>query len=48
MYRAEAGSIDRKNRIGDIEMDLIIGKGHNGALLTVNHSAIGILGIWAK
>jgi len=35
--------VDKKNRIGDMEMDLIIGKGHNGALLTINDRATGIL-----
>jgi len=35
--------VDRKQRIGDIEMDLIIGKEHKGALLTINDRATGIL-----
>lgn len=35
--------VDKKNRIGDMEMDLIIGKGHSGALLTINDRATGIL-----
>lgn len=35
--------VDKKNRIGDMEMDLIIGKGHKGALLTINDRATGML-----
>lgn len=35
--------VDKKNRIGDLEMDLIIGKGHKGALLTINDRATGVL-----
>lgn len=35
--------VDRKQRIGDMEMDLIIGKGHKGALLTINDRATGTL-----
>lgn len=35
--------VNKKNRIGDMEMDLIIGKGHKGALLTINDRATGIL-----
>ena len=36
-------AVDKKNRIGDLEMDLIIGKEHNGALLTINDRATGVL-----
>lgn len=36
-------AVDRKSRIGDLEMDLIIGKGHKGALLTINDRATGVL-----
>lgn len=32
-----------KNRIGDLEMDLIIGQDHKGALLTINDRATGLL-----
>ena len=35
--------VDKKNRIGDLEMDLIIGKEHKGALLTINDRATGVL-----
>ena len=35
--------VEKKTRIGDMEMDLIIGKGHKGALLTINDRATGIL-----
>lgn len=34
---------EKKNRIGDLEMDLIIGKGHKGALLTINDRVTGML-----
>ncbi|MCS7474616.1 IS30 family transposase [Myroides odoratimimus] len=37
------GIVDKKERIGDLEIDLIIGKNHNGALLTINDRATGIL-----
>lgn len=36
-------AVDKKNRIGDLEMDLIIGKGHKGSLLTINDRATGVL-----
>lgn len=35
--------VEAKTRIGDLEMDLIIGKDHNGALLTINDRATGVL-----
>ena len=35
--------VDKKDRIGDFEIDLIIGKGHKQAILTLNDRATGIL-----
>ena len=35
--------VDQKERIGDLEIDLIIGKGHNQALLTINDRVTGLL-----
>lgn len=35
--------VDKKERIGDLEIDLVIGKDHNGALLTINDRATGLL-----
>lgn len=35
--------VDRKERLGDLEIDLVIGKGHKGALLTINDRATGVL-----
>jgi IS30 family transposase len=35
--------VEEKSRIGDMEMDLIIGKGHKGALLTINDRVTGVL-----
>ncbi len=35
--------VDKKERIGDLEIDLVIGKDHKGALLTINDRATGIL-----
>jgi transposase, IS30 family len=35
--------VDAKERIGDLEIDLVIGKDHDGALLTVNDRATGML-----
>lgn len=35
--------VEQKNRIGDLEMDLIIGQDHKGALLTINDRATGLL-----
>ena len=33
--------VDEKIRVGDLEMDLVIGKDHKGALLTINDRASG-------
>ena len=35
--------VDQKQRIGDTEVDLIIGKDHKGALVTINDRACGLL-----
>jgi len=35
--------VEKKERIGDFEIDLIIGKGHKQAILTLNDRATGIL-----
>lgn len=35
--------VDKKQRIGDIEMDLIVGQGHKGVLLTINDRVTGVL-----
>jgi transposase, IS30 family len=35
--------VEDKSRIGDLEMDLVIGKDHKGALLTINDRATGML-----
>lgn len=35
--------VDKKFRIGDLEIDLVIGSDHKGALLTINDRATGIL-----
>jgi len=35
--------VEEKSRLGDLEIDLIIGKNHKGALLTINDRASGIL-----
>lgn len=35
--------VQKKERFGDLEIDLIIGKGHKGALLTINDRATGFL-----
>ena len=35
--------VDKKQRIGDLEIDLVIGKDRNGALLTINDRATGLL-----
>ena len=37
------GIVQKKERFGDLEIDLIIGKGHKGALLTINDRATGTL-----
>ena len=35
--------VERKERIGDLEIDLVIGKNHKEALLTINDRATGVL-----
>src|SRR5680860_1544352 len=35
--------VDKKERLGDLEIDLIIGKDQRGALLTINDRATGML-----
>lgn len=35
--------VDEKMRFGDLEIDLVIGKNHKGALLTINDRATGML-----
>lgn len=35
--------VDKKERIGDLEIDLVMGKDHKGALLTINDRATGLL-----
>lgn len=35
--------VDKKERFGDLEIDLVIGKNHKGALLTINDRATGLL-----
>lgn len=35
--------VDEKKRFGDLEVDLIIGKDHKGALVTINDRATGML-----
>ncbi|MFS4418858.1 IS30 family transposase [Maribacter sp. 2307ULW6-5] len=35
--------VERKDRIGDLEIDLVMGKGQKGALLTINDRATGTL-----
>jgi len=35
--------VDKKERIGDLEIDLIIGQGHKQAILTINDRVTGIL-----
>jgi IS30 family transposase len=35
--------VEEKQRIGDVEIDLVIGKNHKGALLTINDRATGVL-----
>jgi IS30 family transposase len=37
--------VEKKERFGDLEIDLIIGAGHKGALLTINDRATGMLKI---
>lgn len=35
--------VDKKRRLGDLEIDLVIGKNHKGALLTINDRVSGML-----
>jgi len=35
--------VEEKQRVGDLEMDLVIGQGHSGALLTISDRATGML-----
>ena len=35
--------VEEKQRVGDVEMDLVIGRGHSGVLLTINDRATGML-----
>jgi IS30 family transposase len=35
--------VERKERFGDLEIDLVVGKGHKQALLTINDRATGML-----
>lgn len=35
--------VEQKKRVGDLEIDLVIGKGHKQALLTINDRATGML-----
>ena len=35
--------VDKKERFGDLEIDLVIGANHKGALLTINDRATGVL-----
>jgi transposase, IS30 family len=35
--------VEQKQRLGDLEIDLVIGKNHKGALLTINDRASGVL-----
>jgi transposase, IS30 family len=35
--------VDLRERLGDLEVDLMIGKGHQGALLTINDRVSGLL-----
>ena len=35
--------VDHKQRFGDMEIDLVLGKDHKGALLTINDRATGVL-----
>ncbi|MBL0127799.1 MAG: IS30 family transposase [Flavobacteriales bacterium] len=35
--------VEKRERFGDLEMDTIIGKGHQGAILTINDRASGML-----
>ena len=35
--------VEKRERLGDLEIDIVIGKGHNGALLTINDRVSGLL-----
>lgn len=35
--------VEKKKRLGDLEIDLVIGKNHKGALLTINDRVSGVL-----
>ena len=35
--------VEQKQRVGDVEMDLVVGRGQSGALLTINDRASGML-----
>lgn len=35
--------VEKKERLGDLEIDLVIGKDHKGALLTINDRSTGVL-----
>ncbi len=35
--------VDKKERLGDLEIDLVIGKDHKGALITINDRSTGLL-----
>lgn len=37
------GVVDERSRLGDLEIDLIIGSGHSGAILTINDRVSGLL-----
>lgn len=37
------GIVEKRERVGDLEIDLIIGKGHSGAILTINDRVSGLL-----
>lgn len=39
---ARPAIVEQKERLGDLEIDLVIGKDHKGALLTINDRACGI------
>ncbi len=41
--KCESMHIEKKERFGDLEIDLVIGANHKGALLTINDSATGVL-----
>ncbi len=37
------GVVDERNLLGDLELDLMIGSGHSGAILTINDRVSGLL-----